>query len=110
MPWRCRLSRQKRQGIVERKLARLSQNFQRTNRAELVFDDSVVKTIALRCTEVETGARNVDLILRKHVLPVLAERVLATMIDTPPIASWRVQVADTEQWEFEIEEVRHEPI
>ena len=104
------LSAQALKGIVERKLARLSQNFYRTNRADLVFDESVVTAIAMRCTEVETGARNVDLILRKHVLPVLAERVLLSMTETPPIISWKVRLVDLDQWVFEIEGVRYESV
>lgn len=98
------------EGIVRHKLARLSQNFQRTNRAQLVFDESLVQAIAARCTEVETGARNVDFILRKHVLPVLAERVLAAMVEPEPVAAWRICLTDELDWRLHIEEVGYESV
>jgi type VI secretion system protein VasG len=42
----------------------------------LTWDESVGDTIAARCTEVETGARNVDHIIRGSLMPQLSEEVL----------------------------------
>ena len=41
--------------------------------------DKVVDTIAARCTEVETGARNIDFILRGTVMPMLSHEILIRM-------------------------------
>jgi len=39
----------------------------------------VVKQIAARCTEVETGARNIDFILRGNVMPLMSQEILSRM-------------------------------
>jgi type VI secretion system protein VasG len=39
----------------------------------------VVQQIAARCTEVETGARNVDFILRSSVMPLMSQGILSRM-------------------------------
>jgi len=39
----------------------------------------VVETIAARCTEVETGARNIDYIVRGTIMPQLSQEILAHM-------------------------------
>ena len=38
-------------------------------------------TIASRCTEVETGARNIDHILRGSLMPAVARRLLERMAE-----------------------------
>lgn len=40
------------------------------------YSDEVVNTIAARCTEVETGARNIDHIVNRTILPELATELL----------------------------------
>jgi len=47
----------------------------------LTWDDTVGDTIAARCTEVETGARNVDHIIRGTLMPQLSEEVLGRIGD-----------------------------
>jgi type VI secretion system protein VasG len=41
----------------------------------------VVEQIAARCTEVETGARNIDHIMRGTILPQLSREILARLSD-----------------------------
>ncbi|HSU13829.1 type VI secretion system ATPase TssH [Longimicrobium sp.] len=65
--------------IVELRLAEVQRRFWEAHRAELTYEDSVVDHIAARCTEVESGARNVDHILSHHVLPELSALVLERM-------------------------------
>ena len=40
---------------------------------------AAIDTITARCTEVETGARNIDFILKGTVLPLLSNNLLASM-------------------------------
>ncbi len=65
--------------IVELKLAEVQRRFWEGHAAELTYDDAVPGRIAARCTEVDSGARNVDHILSHHVLPELSARVLERM-------------------------------
>ncbi|PVX85174.1 type VI secretion system ATPase TssH [Paraburkholderia unamae] len=62
--------------IVELKLARIAQRFERNHHATLTWDDALAQEIVQRCKEVDSGARNVDHILAQAVLPELAQRVL----------------------------------
>jgi len=43
---------------------------------QLVYDDSVVKQIAKKCTELESGARMVDAILTHNILPEISNKYL----------------------------------
>lgn len=105
------LSAEALQGIVQRKLQRLSHHFYQANRIPLFFDEAVVAMIAARCTEVETGARNVDLILRKSILPLLAEQVLASYdLTNSPIKAWHVGLNEQQQWVINAQETDNESV
>jgi type VI secretion system protein VasG len=49
--------------------------------AHLEYTSNVVDAIAERCTEVDTGARNVDKILNKTLLPELSGEFLNVMAE-----------------------------
>jgi type VI secretion system protein VasG len=62
--------------IVNLKLGKLAQRFSRNHRAEFTWDETVSQAITDRCTEVDSGARNIDHILTQVVLPELSRQVL----------------------------------
>lgn len=62
--------------IAALKLAKLSSRMAETHRVELVIPQAVVDRIADRCTEVETGARNIDFILEGTLLPLMSTEIL----------------------------------
>jgi type VI secretion system protein VasG len=47
------------------------------------YTDDVVAQIASRCTEVETGARNIDHILQGTLLPMISTEILQRMSAGP---------------------------
>ena len=51
--------------------------------------------IANRCTEVESGARNVDNILTNTLLPDISRRLLASMVDGKKLTSLQIGVDET---------------
>ncbi|MBN0986917.1 type VI secretion system ATPase TssH [Amphritea sp. RP18W] len=67
--------------IVRIKLNKLVQRLASSQKLVLNYTDRVVETIALRCTEVETGARNIDHILNGTLLPQIATEVLERMTE-----------------------------
>ncbi|MBQ0757253.1 MAG: type VI secretion system ATPase TssH [Amphritea sp.] len=67
--------------IVRIKLDKVVQRLVASQKLMLHYSDSVVEAIALRCTEVETGARNIDHILNGTLLPQIATQVLERMSD-----------------------------
>lgn len=74
-------------GIVKLKLGRLAERIKLNHAAQFTFDDAVVRTITERCTEVDSGARNVDYILTQSVLPELSSLVLERMALDQPFAA-----------------------
>ncbi|MEG1610493.1 MAG: hypothetical protein RR317_04855, partial [Bilophila sp.] len=72
---------------AELKLTQLQQRLQSHSGMHLHWDASVPTRIVERCTEVETGARNIDFILSGSVLPHLAREILQRMsTETVPTA------------------------
>lgn len=65
--------------IVALRLAALADRLQRCNRITLSYSKGILDRIADRCTEVESGARNIDHIMRGTILPQLSARILARM-------------------------------
>jgi len=65
--------------IVRLKLGKLKKMLLNNNKMRLTFDEAVVDQIAARCTEVETGARNIEYILNGNVLPQMSREILGHM-------------------------------
>ncbi|WP_050431070.1 type VI secretion system ATPase TssH [Chondromyces crocatus] len=65
--------------ITRLKLDGLVDRLRKSQRIEATYTDEMVTTIARRCTEVDTGARNIDHILRATLLPQLSVAILEKM-------------------------------
>jgi type VI secretion system protein VasG len=65
--------------IVELRLAEVQRRFWEAHRAELTYDDAVVDAVAGRCTQAESGAREVDHVISHHLLPQLSTLMLERM-------------------------------
>jgi type VI secretion system protein VasG len=62
--------------IVKLKLNKIERRVREQHLAALTYTPQVVELITQRCTEVDTGARNVDHIVTQSMLPELSARVL----------------------------------
>lgn len=65
--------------IVDLKLRKVAQRMLRNNKMVLEVTSAAAEAITARCTEVETGARNIDFILKGTILPLLSNSLLASM-------------------------------
>lgn len=65
--------------ITVLKLEALKRRLLANNKMTLTWTGKVAETIAARCTEVETGARNIDYILSGTILPRMSQEILAHM-------------------------------
>ncbi len=70
--------------ITRLKLDQLLTRLRTNQRIEGSYSDRVVESIAARCTEVDTGARNIDHILRSTLLPMLSSAILERMAEGNP--------------------------
>ncbi len=62
--------------IIVLKLGKICKRIRDQYGATFEYSTDLISTIAARCTEVDTGARNVDHILRKTLLPELSREFL----------------------------------
>ena len=67
--------------IIEHKLSKISQRIAAQHSTRLSFSTDLIELILSRCTEVDSGARNIDNILSGSVLPDLATHILSALID-----------------------------
>jgi type VI secretion system protein VasG len=65
--------------IAAIKLNQIARRLMESHRMRMTLDEKVVDTIAERCTEVETGARNIDHILQGTLLPRISTEILERM-------------------------------
>jgi type VI secretion system protein VasG len=65
--------------IVVLKLEKLVNRLAETHKMKLVYTQKVVDQIAARCTEVETGARNIDYIMTGSIMPRMSQEILTRM-------------------------------
>lgn len=73
------LSREALELITTLKLNALQSRVKTNNGVDLTYTKELVSAIVNRCTEVDTGARNIDHILAANVLPQLAQKMLEKM-------------------------------
>ena len=65
--------------IIHLKLGKVQQRLDETHGIRLTLDDAVIDAVAERCTEVESGARNIDNILTNTMLPAIAQVLLESI-------------------------------
>ncbi len=70
------LDRDVMRDIVHLKLGRVGDRVAQAHHLAFRYDDALVEWIAERCTEVETGARNVDAIVDRTLLPGVSRALL----------------------------------
>ena len=86
--------------VAELKLAEVQRRFWEAHRAELTYDEEVVAAIAGRCTEVDSGARNVDHILTQSVLPELSVVVLERMAEGAAVEAVHLSLDEAGRFVF----------
>ena len=88
--------------IIELQLGRIRRRVVETYKAEFTYDPALIDAIAQRCREVESGARNVEHILSRGLLPELSAQFLARMADGKSIGSVHVSVDGDGRFQYRI--------
>jgi type VI secretion system protein VasG len=73
--------------IIVLKLSRIQKRIRENHGVQLSFEDALINEVARRCTEVESGARNVDNILTNTLLPDMSRELLAQMAEGTKISA-----------------------
>ena len=80
--------------IILLKLKKIQRRIEENHNINLSYDESLVDEVARRCTEVESGARNVDNILTNSVLPDISRQLLGSMAEGNKLKSIHVSTSD----------------
>jgi type VI secretion system protein VasG len=88
--------------IIELQLARIRNRIKENHRAQLSYDEALVNAIASRCTEVDSGARNVDHILTRTMLPELSKEFLSRMAAGEAISRVHISVNGEGNFEYTV--------
>ena len=87
--------------IIRLKLGKIVRRLRETHKVQMTYDDALLNEIASRCTEVESGARNVDNILSNTLLPELSRQILGRLAEGTAIENVAVSVKEgkmTYEW------------
>ena len=88
--------------IIRLKLGRIVSRIDAQHQIKLTYNDAVIETILSRCTEVDSGARNVDSILNGSLLPELAQHLLSQMADGKKIDKIKVTAQKSGQFKYQL--------
>ncbi len=88
--------------IINLQLGRVARRLTEHHGAVFSYDEKVVNEIASRCREVESGARNVDHILTRTLLPDMSVEFLSRLAKGEKIGAVHVSVDDASKFRYEI--------
>jgi type VI secretion system protein VasG len=80
-----------------------------THKIRVQVDDPVFDAIAERCREVESGARNIDHILKKSLLPKVSLAILEALVDEVPMGTLSIGLTDHGDFQCVMSEARSGP-
>jgi type VI secretion system protein VasG len=89
--------------IIQLKVRKIRRRLVDTHRLDLLMDQPVIDAIADRCTEVESGARNIDNILTNSVLPAVSRVLLRSLVDGDRPGAIRVAIGEGGEFTYETE-------
>ncbi len=88
--------------IIRLQLGKIKNRISDNHGAQFSYDDSVIETVASRCTDVDSGARNVYNILTGTLLPEMSGEVLSRMASGEGIKNVHVAVGETGNFVYDI--------
>ncbi|HEX3597138.1 MAG TPA: AAA family ATPase, partial [Polyangiaceae bacterium] len=88
--------------ITRLQLGRIADRLKQNYGAQFTYDDGLLQAVGNRCREVESGARNIDHILTRTLLPELSGEFLSRMADERAVDRVHVGVDDAGAFKYEI--------
>jgi type VI secretion system protein VasG len=89
--------------IVALKLNKIQVRYEENHGAVMSISKKVADAIVARCTEVESGARNIDQIINQRILPHLSEEILKRMAGEVPVGSVKLTLIKNGEFHFAFE-------
>jgi type VI secretion system protein VasG len=88
--------------IIKLQLTKIAQRIAANHKAQFSYDDSVIDTVARRCTDVDSGARNVHNILNGTLLPEMSGEFLSRMATGEGVGKVHVSVGEDGKFIYEV--------
>ncbi|NWA02527.1 type VI secretion system ATPase TssH [Pseudomonas gingeri] len=82
--------------IIRLQLQRIGKRLASSHRIPFSYSDDVVRLIASRCTELESGGRMIDAILTNALLPTISTEFLKRLMAGTPASRVHLEVRDAE--------------
>jgi type VI secretion system protein VasG len=87
--------------IIRLKLGKIQRRIRENHKIDLNYNEAVVDAVAKRCTEVESGARNVDNILTNTLLPDVSRQILGQMAEGGQLQSINVTMGENGEFVYQ---------
>jgi type VI secretion system protein VasG len=91
--------------IIRLKLGKIQRRILENHKIKLTYDDAFLNEVASRCTEVESGARNVDNILTNSLLPDISRQILGGMAEGEKMSAIHVGIGSEGEFVYQMPEV-----
>jgi type VI secretion system protein VasG len=86
--------------IIRLKLGKIQRRLLENHKIKMTYDDAFLEAVANRCTEVESGARNVDNILTNSLLPDISRKILSSMAEGEKMSTIHVGVGEDGEFSY----------
>jgi type VI secretion system protein VasG len=88
--------------IIGLQLGKIRKRMARNHGAELVYDDTLLEAVAGLCNDPQSGARNIDHILTRSLLPEISTEILNRMAKNESVTSVRVGLAENGTFNYDL--------
>jgi type VI secretion system protein VasG len=88
--------------IAKLKLEKLGKRLKKNQALEFDFDGPVVDQVALRCKDIESGARNIDHLVNKTLLPLISSQILRNISDEAKYTMLHLRITDKGEFEVSV--------
>ncbi len=88
--------------IIKLQLSKIEKRIFENHKAQFLYDESVIDAVAKRCTDVDSGARNVTNILNGTLLPEMSGQFLSRMAAGEGVSQAKVSVGEDGNFVYEI--------
>ncbi len=88
--------------IVKINLKRVEERLERNYGASFSWSDAVVDAIAARCTETQSGARNIENIMNQTIIPELASRILGELSTGKTVRGAALDMDSSGQFNYQL--------
>ncbi len=84
------------QAIIKLQLSRVAARVKEGHKVPFTYDDKVPQTIAARVTELDSGARAIDAIITRQMLPAIGTELLTRLMEGKPVHRVHVGVKESD--------------